>query len=86
MIGVIGGLLSGVGRKALLYGGIALAVLLAGLGALSAARRAGAKAEQVRQMDRTIQAEKKRKKLDAEISRTDSADLDERLQRWQRPE
>jgi uncharacterized membrane protein len=63
---------------------LGLAALLAFLGAFSAARKAGQRAERIRHMERSLTVERERKAKDAEVSRASDPDLDQRLGRWMR--
>ncbi|ALI55952.1 hypothetical protein [Celeribacter marinus] len=84
MITVIRALLSGLGRRAVLYGAIALAVLAALWVAFRQGRQA-AKAElAVRRADARVRSMQTSKDTRHDVQNTDRTDLERRADRWMR--
>lgn len=84
MISIITAILSGIGRKAALWGAICLAIAAA-LWVSFRRGRFEAEAEfAIRRADARVRAMQTAKEVRHEVRNTDRADLDDRADRWMR--
>ena len=84
MIGRVTKLLSGIGRRAALWGAILCAVLVALWIAFRRGRRQGEAEFINRRADARIRSLQTAKKVSDEVQNADRADLERRLDRWMR--
>lgn len=84
MIGLVTPLIAGLGRRAVLYGALALA-LIAALGiAMRQGRRAAQASYVIRRADARIRALQTAKDIRHDVETASPADRDRRLERWMR--
>ena len=84
MMGVAHALLTGFGRRAMLYGAIALAVIAA-LWIAARQGRQAAKAElAIRRADARVRSMQTSKDIRHDVQNADRADLERRAHRWMR--
>ena len=84
MITVVRALLSGLGRRAVFYGALALA-LLAALGiAVRQGRRAAEANYAIRRADARVRSMQTSKDIRHDVQNADRADLERRADRWMR--
>ena len=84
MISILTAMLSGIGRKAVLWGGIAVAV---GAALWVAFRRGRLEAEAmfiIRRADARVRSLQTAKEVTDEVQNADRADLERRIDRWMR--
>ncbi len=84
MISILTAILSGIGRKAALWGAIAVAI---GAALLVAFRRGRLEAEaefMIRRADARIRSLQTAKEMSNEVQSADRVDLERRLDRWMR--
>ena len=84
MITVVRSLLTGIGRQAVLYGAIALAVLAALWIAFRQGRQAAAANFAIRRADARVRSMQTSKDIRYGVQNTDRADLERRANRWMR--
>ena len=84
MIGFIRALLSGLGRQAVFYGAIVLAVLAALWIAVRQGRQAAEAELAIRRADAWIRSMQTSKDIRHDVQKTDRADLERRAHRWMR--
>ena len=84
MIGVVRALLTGIGRQAVLYGAIALAVLAALWIAFRQGRQAAAANFAIRRADARVRSMQTSKDIRHDVQNADHADLERRADRWMR--
>ncbi|WP_188127698.1 hypothetical protein [Ruegeria intermedia] len=84
MMGVAHALLSGFGRRAILYGAIALAVIVALWVAVRQGRQAAAANFAIRRADARLRSMQTSKDIRHDVQNSDRADLDRRADRWMR--
>lgn len=84
MIGVVRSLLSGLGRRAVLYGALALALLAALWIAVRQGRQAAEAELAIRRADARVRSMQTSKDIRHDVQNADSADLERRADRWMR--
>ena len=84
MMGVAHALLTGFGRRAILYGAIALAVLAALWMAVRQGRQAAAADFTIRRSDARVRSMQTSKDIRNDVQTTGRADLERRADRWMR--
>ncbi len=84
MIGVVRSLLSGLGRRAVLYGALALALLAALWVAFRQGRQAAAANFAVRRADARVRSMQTSKDIRHDVQNADRADLERRADHWMR--
>jgi len=84
MITVVRSLLTGIGRQAVLYGAIALAVLAALWIAFRQGRQAAAANFAIRRADARVRSMQTSKDIRHDVQNADRADLERRADRWMR--
>ena len=84
MITVVCSLLTGIGRQAVLYGAIALAVLAALWIAFRQGRQAAAANFAIRRADARVRSMQTSKDIRHDVQNADRADLERRAHRWMR--
>lgn len=84
MITVVRSLLTGIGRQAVLYGAIALAVLAALWIAFRQGRQAAAANFAIRRADARVRSMQTSKDIRHDVQNADRADLERRANRWMR--
>ena len=84
MIGVVRALLSGLGRRAVFYGAIVLAVLAALWIAFRQGRQAAAANFAIRRADARVRSMQTSKDIRHDVQNADRADLERRADRWMR--
>ena len=84
MITVVRSLLTGIGRQAVLYGAIALAVLAALWIAFRQGRQAAAANFAIRRADARVRSMQTSKDIRHDVQNADRADLERRVDRWMR--
>mgnify|MGYP006928233598 CR=1 FL=1 len=84
MITVVRSLLTGIGRQAVLYGAIALAVLAALWIAFRQGRHAAAANFAIRRADARVRSMQTSKDIRHDVQNADRADLERRAHRWMR--
>jgi hypothetical protein len=84
MMGVAHALLTGLGRRAILYGAIALAVIVALWVAVRQGRQAAAANFAVRRADARVRSMQTSKDIRHDVQNADRADLKRRAHRWMR--
>ena len=84
MIGVVRSLLSGLGRRAVLYGALALALLTALWIAVRQGRQAAAANFAIRRADARVRSMQTSKDTRHDVQNTDRTDLERRADRWMR--
>jgi len=84
MITVVRSLLTGIGRQAVLYGAIALAVLAALWIAFRQGRQAAAANFAIRRADARVRSMQTSKDIRHDVQNADRADLERRAHRWMR--
>ena len=84
MIGVVRALLTGLGRRAVLYGALALAFLAALWIAVRQGRRAAEANYAIRRADARVRSMQTSKDIRHDVQNADRADLERRADRWMR--
>lgn len=84
MIGITSALLSGLGRRAVLYGALALALLVALWIAVRQGRQAAAVNLAIRRADARVRSMQTSKDIRHDVQNADRADLERRADRWMR--
>lgn len=84
MMGVAHALLTGLGRRAVLYGAIALAVIVALWVAFRQGRQAAAANFAVRRADARVRSMQTSKDIRHDVQNADRADFERRAHRWMR--
>lgn len=84
MIGITSALLSGLGRRAVLYGALALALLVALWIAVRQGRQAAAANFAIRRADARVRSMQTSKDIRHDVQNADRADLERRADRWMR--
>ena len=84
MITVVRALLTGIGRQAVLYGAIALAVIVALWVAVRQGRQAAAANFAIRRADARLRSMQTSKDIRHDVQNADRADLERRADRWMR--
>lgn len=84
MIGFVRALLSGLGRRAVFVGAIALALITALLIAFRKGRQAAQASYAIRRADARIRTMQTAKELRHDIESSDRADIERRADRWMR--
>ena len=84
MMGVAHALLTGFGRRAILYGAIALAVIVPLWVAVRQGRQAAAANFAVRRADARVRSMQTSKDIRHDVQNSDRADLERRAHRWMR--
>lgn len=84
MIGLVTPLIAGMGRRAVLYGTLALALIAAFGIAMRQGRRAAKASYAIRRADARIRALRTAKDTRHDVETASPADRDRRLERWMR--
>ena len=84
MIGLFTPLIAGLGRRAALYGSLALALIAAFAIAMRQGRRAAEASYAIRRADARIRALQTAKDTRHDVETASPADRDRRLERWMR--
>ena len=84
MIGVVRALLTGLGRRAVFYGALALALLTALWIAVRQGRQAAAANFAIRRADARVRSMQTSKDIRHDVQNADRADLERRVDRWMR--
>ncbi len=84
MITVVRALLTGIGRRAILYGAIALAVIVALWIAVRQGRQAAEAELAIRRADARVRSMQTSKDIRHDVQNADRADLERRAHRWMR--
>lgn len=84
MIGLVTPLIAGLGKRAVLYGSLALAVIVALGIAMRQGRRAAEASYAIRRADARIRSMQTAKELRHDIQSFDRSDLERRADRWMR--
>ncbi|MFY0622732.1 MAG: hypothetical protein JXQ89_13680 [Pelagimonas sp.] len=84
MMGVAHAFLTGLGRRAVLYGAIALAVIVALWIAFRQGRQAAEAELAIRRADARLRSMQTSKDIRHDLQNTDRADLERRAHRWMR--
>lgn len=84
MIGVLTTILAGIGRKAALWGALAVAIVVALWVAFRRGRFEGAAEYIIRRADARVRSMQTAKEVRSETRNADGADLDARADRWMR--
>lgn len=84
MITVVRTLLTGLGRRAVLYGALALALLAALWIAVRQGRQAAAANFAIRRADARVRSMQTSKDIRHDVQNADRADLERRADRWMR--
>jgi hypothetical protein len=84
MIGLVTPLIAGLGKRAVLYGSLALAVIVALGIAMRQGRRAAEASYAIRRADARIRSMQTAKELRHDIQSSDRPDLERRADRWMR--
>ena len=84
MIGLVTPLIAGLGKRAVLYGSLALAVIVALGIAMRQGRRAAEASYAIRRADARIRSMQTAQELRHDIQSSDRPDLERRADRWMR--
>ena len=84
MIGVVRAILTGLGRRAVLYGALALALLATLWIAVRQGRQAAAANFAIRRADARVRSMQTSKDIRHDVQNADRADLERRAHRWMR--
>ena len=84
MIGVVRAILTGLGRRAVLYGALALALLATLWIAVRQGRQAAAANFAIRRADARVRSMQTSKDIRHDVQNADRADLERRADRWMR--